>query len=173
MKKRMTVLLLALLLILVLAVPASAGQHILAEGWWVFDFDPDDRTRTPRGGVCIVEFENATRTFHGTLVGVAEEDIKIIVQGPCEGAFPGKYEDRGHAEGTFVGRIGDRHGTFRYILNFRHHPTDPPTIGGTGTGKLIILNGTDELANLHGVLDSSWPPNPTQYIGRIHFAPQR
>jgi hypothetical protein len=35
---------------------------------------------------------------------------------------------------------------------------------------LTILNGTGELANLHGVLDTSWPPS--LYSGQIHFDPQ-
>ncbi len=68
-----------------------------------------------------------------------------------------------------MGHVGDRYGTFRYVYNFRTYPTDPPSVGGAGLGKITILNGTGEFANLHGVLDTSWPPD--QYTGPIHFDP--
>jgi hypothetical protein len=171
-KKLIVLVLCSLFLAALLVTPAFATPSMLAEGWVVFSFDPEDRTRTPRGSVCIVEFKDSTRDFYGTLEGTAQENIRITVKGPCAGAFPGRSEDRGHGEGTFVGCVGERCGTLRYILKFQHHPTDPITIGGTGTGKYTILNGTGELANLRGVLETSWPPAPTQYTGRIHFDPQ-
>lgn len=170
--KKLIVLLSGVLLATLLVMPASATPSTLAEGWTVSWFDPEDRTRTPRGSICIVEFKDSTRDFYGTLEGTAQENMRITVKGPCEGAFPGRYPDRGHAEGTFVGCVEGRCGTLSYIFNFQHTPTVPITFGGTGTGKYTILNGTGELANLHGVLECAWPPEPTQYTGWIHFDPE-
>ena len=169
--KKLIVLLSGLLLIALLATPALATAPTLAEGTLEFVMGSwESRTATDRGGNCIVEVKNGIRKFTGTLNGIATESFRVVARGPCAGAFPGAYEDRGHAEGTFEGYVGERYGTFRYIFNFQHTPTDPPTLGGISTGKLIILRGTGELANLHGVLDTSAPPS--QYIGRIHFDPQ-
>jgi hypothetical protein len=172
MKKPIVIAVCGLFLAALLVTPTFATPSMLAEGWTVFSFDLEDRTRTPRGSICIVEFKDSTRDFYGTLEGTAQEDIRITVKGPCASASPGRYEDRGRGEGTFVGCVGERCGTLRYIYKFQHHPTDPPTLGGTGTGKYTILNGTGELANLHGVLETSWPPEPTQYTGWMHFDPE-
>jgi hypothetical protein len=170
-KKLIVLLLSGLLLAALLVTPAFATPPRLAEGTLEFVMGSwESRTATDRGGNCIVEVKNGTQLFTGTLNGTAKQSFKVIARGPCEGSYPGKYEDRGHGEGTFVGYVGDRYGTFRYILNFQHHPTDPPTIGGISEGRLTILSGTGELANLHGVLDTYMPPN--QYIGRIHFDPE-
>jgi hypothetical protein len=170
-KKLIVLLVSSVLLATLLVMPASATPPTLAEGTLEFVFGSwESRTAVDRGGNCIVEVKNGIRIFTGTLNGTAVESFRVVARGPCAGAFPGAYPDRGHAEGTFEGCVADRCGTLRYVFNFQHTPTDPPTPGGIATGKLIILNGTGDLASLHGVLDTSSPPS--QYIGRIHFDPQ-
>jgi hypothetical protein len=170
-KKTILLVLCSLLLAALLVTPAFATPPTLAEGTMEFVFGSwESRTAVTRGGNCIVEAKNGTRIFTGTLDGTAKESYRVIARGPCEDSFPGKYPDRGHAKGTFDGCVGDRCGTLHYVFNFQHTPTDPPTFGGIATGKLVILNGAGELANLHGVLDSTSPPS--LYIGQIHFDPQ-
>jgi hypothetical protein len=152
-KKPMRVLLITLLLMLVLAVPASAGRWIQAEGTATFVFGSwESRTTTDIDGKCLIKIKQALRLFDGTLVGEGREDITVIAQGPCEGIYPGKYDDRYFVRGEFEGTADGHEGTCRYLAFGRIWAGTPPTEEKHTT----FLGCTGELEGLRGVLHSNW-----------------
>jgi len=163
MKKRVYVLLVALLLTLGLAMPASAAQWILAEGTTRGEFDFADRTATDFDGKCRIEIEPYRRNFEGTLEGISTEALTALSQGPCEGIYPGKYDDRFWFRGTFDGEIDGRTGTCRYVGQGQTWAGAPPIMDI----HMTFLGCTGELQGMYGELYTSWE---YPYWGRIHFA---
>jgi hypothetical protein len=163
MKKQTCVLLAALLLTLVLTVPASAGRPIWAEGTAGLVFGSwESRTTTDIDGKCLIEVKRAHRLFEGTITGEGIEDFKVIAQGPCEGIYPGRYDDRFWVRGTFEGVVDGREGTCRYVAHGRIWAGDPPT----EKTRRTFLRCKGGLEGMTGVLHSNWED---EYWGWIHF----
>jgi hypothetical protein len=163
MGKRLTILLLATLLALLLAVPASAGRWIPAAGTAWSEFDFADRTATDIGGKCRIEIKPYVRHFEGTLEGTGTENLTVLSQGPCEGIYPGKYDDRFWFKGTFEGTVDGREGTCRYVGHAETWAGDPPVMDI----RMKLISCTGELQGMNGVLYMGWED---PYWGRIHFA---
>jgi hypothetical protein len=102
------------------------------------------------------------------MVGTALEHFRFVSHAPCPpgGPAPHLYYENGHARGVFVGTVGERSGTFRFVKNARNIPLDAG--GYIWIGRMAILSGTGELAGLHGVLEID---TSDQYSGQIHFDP--
>jgi hypothetical protein len=167
MKKRLYVLCLTLLLALLLAVPVAASKPTEASGIWWMSAPPQNRTWRTAGNNCIIEVD-LTLSYDGTLVGTSLEHFWIKAHAPCPpgGPAPHLYYETIHVRGTFEGEVDGRAGTFTFTENARNIPTGPGEY--IWAGKMVILSGTGELANLHGVMDLS----NEDYTGRIHFDPQ-
>jgi hypothetical protein len=160
----MWILLLALLLMLVLAVPASAGRWIPAEGTITFVIGSwDSRTTSDVDDKCIIEIKNAQQLFEGTLAGEGRQDLKVVAQGPCEGAYPGAYDDHFWIKGTFEGEVEGREVTCRYVGHGRTWAGTPPT----QEVRFSLFRCRGELRGMNGALDSNWEG---EYSGWIHFA---
>jgi hypothetical protein len=168
MRKKICVVLSVLLLTLVLAVPASASKPTEVSGTLQFIFPPQNRVWRPAGKNCFVEID-ATHIWSGDLEGISGSHWRIVSHGPCEenGPVPYKYHETISVKGTFTSGVVGQSGTFDFTGTAENWPT------GTGepniTMRLVILSGTGDLANLHGVLDVDASDN---YSGRIHFDPR-
>ena len=167
MKKRMYVLLVILLLTLGLAAPASATPPTEVSGNRWVSAPPANRTWRPAGNNCIVEVD-LTYTYTGDLAGTSTNHLKIVSHGPCgpNGPVPYKYHETISVKGTFTGAVAGTSGTFDFIEAAKNWPADPGE--ESYTSHVVILSGTGDLVNLHGMLDVSGG----DYSGRIHFDPQ-
>jgi hypothetical protein len=163
----MCVLLITLLLMLVLAVPASASKPTEVSGCRWMGAPPQNRTWRPAGNNCIVEVD-LTYGYDGNLEGTSVAHFKIVSHGPCgpNGPIPYKYHETLHARGTFEGYVLGTFGTFDFIETPKNWPADSDKAGFTS--HLVILSGTGDLASLHGMLDIVG----LDYSGKIHFDPQ-
>jgi hypothetical protein len=166
MKKRIYILLVTLLLTLVLAVPASARRCISAEGTHNLVFEWENRTATDINGKCRIQIRPAQRPFEGTVTGLGTENVTILVEGPCEGGYPGKYDDRFWFRGTFEGEVDGREGTCRYAGRGRTWAGDPPY----REGRIMLFGCSGELKGMTVVLDSISSGTPFPYSGWVCFA---
>jgi hypothetical protein len=75
------------------------------------------------------------------------------------------------ARGTFDGKVWDKEGSLDLEFVLKAWPAEPGELALVG--KIIILSGTDELANLHGLLDVSYIMGDASdsYSGQFHFDP--
>jgi hypothetical protein len=168
MKRRISIVLITLLLTLLLVVPVAATKPAEASGHWWMSAPPQNRTWRTAGNTCIIEVD-LTLSYDGTLDGISHEHFWIKSHAPCppDGPVAHKYYETIHVRGTFDGKVDGRSGTFTFTENARNIPT------GLGDyvwiGKMAILSGTGELANLHGIVDLS----NDVYTGRIHFDPKQ
>ena len=169
MKKRMYVLLLASLLTLLLVVPVAATKPAEASGSWWMSALPQNRTWRTAGNTCIIEVD-LTLSYDGTLDGTSLEHFWIKSHAPCppDGPVPHLYDETIHVQGTFEGTVDGKEGTFTFVENARNIATGPGPEDYLWIGKMVILSGTGDLANLHGIIDLS----NDEYTGRIHFDPQ-
>jgi hypothetical protein len=162
MKKRVYMLLIILLLTLMLVVPTAAGRGIRAEGTVSGEFDFADRTATDIDGKCLIEIKPYKRHFEGTLEGTGTENLTILSQGPCEGIYPGKYDDRFWFSGTFEGKVDGREGTCRYAGRARTWAGSPPIM----KIRMTFFRCKAELKGMTGVLHTTWED---PYWGWIYF----
>ncbi len=167
MKKLVSLILVTTLLAVVLTTSASAtGSAIPVKGTEQFKWGEwrSFTTTDIKKDNCLIKIKAGTRNFTGTLEGVGTEDLTLLSQGPCEGIYPGLYNDNWYSKGTFVGDVNGKTGTFRYEITAQGFVGDS---GGSGEAIMIILKGKGDLAKLYGVLDLSWPP--LDYTGTIWF----
>ena len=149
MNKKMLVVLAALLVLLVLAIPAQATQPSTAAGDWSY-FVYDLKVKTAGCNTFLTTYDYGMMT--GTFVGDTTEVGTVVEH--CSGnlSFKGKLEFEGDVQS----------------------PTGPRT--GAWDGQWVILNGTGELANLQGQGTWSGPGaggpfvwGTVAYEGNIHF----
>jgi len=166
-KKPTVVLLTILLLTLALAVPASATKPTEVQGSREWIPPPANQVWRPAGNNCILEFDG-TYTYTGPLEGASVGHFKIVSHGPCgpNGPVPYGYHETIHVRGTFNGEVVGIPGTFDFIETPTNWPADSDKAGYTS--HMVILSGTGDLANLHGMLDIS---DDGGYSARIHFDP--
>jgi hypothetical protein len=122
-------------------------------------------TMYPSGQNCILELD-AVHVVAGTIEGSCESHSKIIVHGPCP-VGPGEYRENGLTHSECTGTVAGREGAFEFHWVAQTDPeADPNT-----TGR-IVLSGTEDLANLHGVLHVRGNAGEAgTYEGSVHFDP--
>ena len=113
------------------------------------------------GGVSFIEL-TATFRLEGTLDGAFDADFSIIHLGALDEPARQIFI----AEGTFEGEVDGASGSFDFI--FVGDIDDQ----GFAEGELVVIRGTDELANLSGQLTLAGLAGVAgAYEGTIHFAP--
>jgi hypothetical protein len=155
----------ALLLALLPAAFASASPPINATGTIAFAHLIGE-TMYPLGQNCILELDIA-HVVTGTIEGSCETHNRITVHGPCP-AGPGLYRENWLNHAVCTGAVAGREGAFEFHWVAQVDPnSDPDT-----TGR-IVLSGTGDLANLHGVLHLRGSAGTAgTYEGFVHFDPQ-
>lgn len=124
----------------------------------------------PAGNNCILEVD-AEYPFSGDLEGTAYAHFKAVIHGPCETAAPFANREMYHAKGTFVGTVLGQAGTFDFTYEGRGWPAEPGE--QAVAARIVVLTGTGDLENLHGVLEVSYIMGETfdSYTGQVHFDP--
>ena len=161
---------LALVALLTLALPASATQSNAVSGKMEYASQPPIPEFRQAGHNCFISLDLGYHFFDGDLDGVATLHWNIVSHGPCP-AGPFQYDENLKARGTFVGTVDGKEGTFDLIFVGRGWPaeTGEPAL----TAKIVVLSGTGELANLHGLLEVSYNMGDAfdSYSGKMHFDP--
>jgi hypothetical protein len=151
---------LALLAAMVITVSvASASESQPVSGVWQLTSIISSSAQ-PVGPNCIVELVD-TVGFQGDLVGSSTNHTRIVHLGLCDQPAAETFL----TTGTFQGTVDGVAGTFDFQL---HGTADAQ---GNIQGPLVVLSGTDGLANLHGQisLTGSLVSLSGTYSGDIHF----
>lgn len=96
------------------------------------------------GNKCLVHVLGSY-TFYGSIEGSGTAFLTVRSHGPC-GFPPFTFAEQGDIYGTVSGSVAGRTGTFSYHYTFKLDKTD------NWRGRIDIISGTDQLANLRGVL---------------------
>ena len=169
MRKKVLILAAAVLLALVLAVPASASKPTTVSGTFTL-VPPVKDQLVPEGNRCFVNV-----WYNATLGGDITASCAIhewqVAHGPCAGSFPGSYNETLHLEADCAATVEGKSGTFHLRGNGEIVPVDPPTPWVmTWRENCVILEGTGDLAGLRGSLTlEGLPAQPETYAGEIHF----
>jgi hypothetical protein len=182
MRKRLLILTAAVLLALVLAVPASASKPTKVSGGFIADWGTLTDEEVPVGNRCFVNvWYNAS--LDGAIAASCAVHEWQVAHGPCdeeiapgvyEHIYPGKYRETLHVEADCSdATLGGKSGTFQLRGNGEMVPVDPPTpFVFYWREDCVIQSGTGDLANLHGSLTlESLPVQAGTYSGEIHFDP--
>jgi hypothetical protein len=167
MKRRWLIGLTALLLTLLLAVPAAATQPTEVIGSRGFVPDIASRTWRPAGKNCIADVDGVI-SYTGDLDGTAPVHLRVVSHGPCgpDGPLPYAYHEAVHVWGTFSGSVFGASGSFEFVETAKNWPEGSHKAGYTS--QVAILSGAGGLAGLHGTLNVV----DDQYSGQVHFDPQ-
>ena len=171
MKKRILSLILVALVALLVGVtgPAFASAPIDVSGIMAYAGPFTNVEMRTAGDNCIVELD-LSYAFSGDMVGIAPFHFRAVTHGPCP-AGPFQYSENLKARGTFYGSVEDKEGSLNLVFVANTWPVEPGELALTG--KIIILSGTGELENLHGLLDVSYIMGDEydSYSGQFHFDP--
>jgi hypothetical protein len=175
-KRSLFGIVLALVVVMTAVAPAAATPPNDVSGTYSLSESTLDYLQwQPAGNNCKLEC-GFTYPFEGDLAGTATFHYSLMVHGPCtadEAPPPGMYYSTLKAWGTFTGEVVGESGTFTFTYEGREWPYGQP--GDLGLrARIVILSGTEELKNLHGVLDVTYmvgDPVDT-YSGQIHFEPE-
>jgi hypothetical protein len=185
MKRLVGVVLLISVLTLVLAIPAAATKPTEVNGRWTAGPPPiEPPQREPRGKNCLITMRYGHEWVEGSFLGKDEADLRIMMHGPCEEEAPNVFRENLKWKGTFTGDLcldgawegaacsGEMYsGRFDFTEQWQVTP-DPDPEAETAKGKLVILQGYDGFAGLHGVLElwgraGEW----VEYGGQVHVDP--
>ncbi len=160
---------LALLALSAIATPASASQPYVVSGNMGWAGPPANLTAQQVGINCLIEAD-LPYWFSGDMAGRADLHWSIVSHGSCSAA-PGSTPANLVAKATFLGTVDGKEGSLELLWISKEWPAAPGEMSFYGT--IVILSGTRELANLHGVITGSLiqgDPSDT-YSGVIHFDP--
>jgi hypothetical protein len=170
-KRILSVFGLAMLMLLLLVLPALASQPTHVEGTLAYAGAPENLEYRTVGTNCIIDVD-VPYVFYGDLQGFANTHFRVVSHGKCSNPpMPFEYDENLKAFGTFDGSVDGKDGTFDFVLMAKGWSVEPGDLALVG--KIVILSGTNDLANQHGVLELSYlmgDPSDT-YTGQIHFDP--
>jgi hypothetical protein len=168
-RRILSLALVALIALLVITVPAFASTATDVSGTMGWAGEPTNFEERTAGDNCIMEMD-LPYWFDGDMQGFASFHFRIVSHGACP-AGPFQYSENLKARGTFVGSVGDKAGSLD--LKFVSTAWSADLGESALVGKIFILSGTEELANLHGVLDVSYimGDDYDSYTGQFHFDP--
>jgi hypothetical protein len=175
-KRSLFGIVLTLVVVMAAAAPASATPPTDVSGTYMLSQSPPDYMEwRPAGDNCKLEC-GFTYPFDGDLEGEATFHYSLMVHGPCTADEPpgqGLYYTTLKAWGTFTGEVVGESGSFTFTYEGKEWPYGQP--GDLGLrARIVILSGTEELENLHGLLDVSYMVGDLfdTYSGQIHFDPE-
>jgi len=175
MKRKLLIPAAAVVLALLLAVPASASKPMIVSGPMIVDPTTLTDQLMPTGDRCFVNVWYSA-SLDGDIAASCAIHEWQVAHGPCAGSFPGSYKETLHLEADCaVTDLQGKSGTFELRGNGQLLPAaDPPQLWVMDwLENCVILEGTGDLANLHGSLTmESHPDQPGTYSGEIHFDPQ-
>lgn len=171
MKKRILfVIVLAMVALVVITAPASATRPTDVSGKIGFAGPPTNLVMQTSGKNCIIDVDVIYAFYDGDLNGTAPVHLRVVSHGPCP-VEQFQYNENLHASGTFVGEVDGKTGTFDFKYVGKGWPAEPSELALTA--KIVVLSGTGELENLHGVFDVSYIMGDEfdSFSGQIHFDP--
>ena len=161
MRKRVLILAAAVVLALVLAVPASASKPVEVKGNYG-GMGPGTFVEELVGNTCHVLGWDAPSWLSGDITVQCKNDYRSVSQGPCPGGpflIPESIHAWGHCEGTVL----DKEGAYDYQCHGLWQPAKPETLEYNCT-----IAGTEgQLANLKGHL--AIMVREGTYTGEVHF----
>jgi hypothetical protein len=170
MKKRVSITLITSLLVLLVAIPASASNAIQVSATRRSISPPMNRKWWPVGDdKCFVRVDFVYE-YEGTLTGTALTHLRVLSHGPCEenGPVPYKYYENLLLFGTFTGKVDGASGSFDFVEVAEVFPVDPPEV--TLKGRMLIRSGAGELEGIRGFLNTTWVKgSPTELSGWIRL----
>jgi hypothetical protein len=168
-RRILSLALVALIALLVITVPAFASTATDVSGTLAWAGPPTNIEMKTAGDNCIIDLD-LPYAFNGDMQGIASFHFRIVSHGACP-AGPFQYAENLKARGTFVGEVWDKQGSLDLKFVATAWPADPGELALVG--KIIILSGAGELANLHGLLDVSYIMGDDYdfYSGQFHFDP--
>jgi len=168
-KRILPVILLALITLILITVPASAAIPTEVSGKIAFAGQPTVEMR-PAGHKCIADVDVPYAFYDGNLEGHALVHLRVVSHGPCP-AMPFENKENIKGMGTFTGTVDGKSGTFDFTYQGKAWPAEPGDLALTAS--IVILSGTEELTDLHGVLKVSYlmGDDYDSYSGKIHFDP--
>ena len=168
-KRILSLILVALIALLVITVPAVASTSFDVSGTMAYAGPPTNLVMKTAGENCFIDVD-LPYEFSGDMDGEAPFHWRVVSHGSCP-AGPFQYSENLKARGTFDGSVGDKEGSLYLEFVATAWPAEPGELALVG--KIIILSGTGELANLHGLLDVSYimGNNYDSYSGQFHFDP--
>jgi hypothetical protein len=147
MKRRiLSATVLTLVILLILAIPASATKGIEVSGDMMYAAPPENLVFQYADNTCILDVDLPYQ-FTGNLVGIATLHWRVVSHGPCP-VGPFQYNENLKARGTFVGTVDGKEGSFDLIFVGKSWPVASGELALTA--NIVILSGTGGLANLHG-----------------------
>lgn len=168
-RRILSLILAALIALLVITGTAFASTPVDVSGTMAYASPFTNLEMQTAGENCIVDVD-LSYAFSGDMVGIAPFHFRVVSHGPCPG-MPFQYTENLRGRGTFDGSVGDKEGGL--VLDFvaKAWPSEPGELALVG--KITILTGTGELANLHGSLDVSYIMGDEfdSYAGQFHFDP--
>jgi hypothetical protein len=170
MSRRIFSLIMAVLVVLgVVTGPAFASTPIDVSGTMAYAGPPTNLVMQTAGHNCIIDVDVAY-AFSEDMVGIAPFHFRAVSHGACPAA-PFQYSENLKARGTFTGAVWGKAGSLELEFVAKGWPAEPGELAMTG--KIIILSGSGELANLRGVLDVTYLMDSgyDAYAGQFHFDP--
>jgi hypothetical protein len=168
-RRILSLALVALIALLVITVPAVASTATDVSGTMAYAGPFTNLEMKTAGENCIIDLD-LSYAFEGDMQGIAPFHFRVVSHGACP-VEPFQYSENLKARGTFDGKVWDKEGSLDLEFVSKAWPADPGELALVG--KIFILSGTGELANLHGLLDVSYIMGNTydSYSGQFHFDP--
>lgn len=168
-RRILTLILVALIALLVITGSAFASTPMEVSGTMAYAGPFTNLEMRTAGDNCVIDVD-LSYAFSGDMQGVAPFHFRVVSHGSCP-AMPFQYSENLKARGTFDGYVGDKEGSLDLEYVAKAWPAEPGELALTG--KIIILSGTGDLANLHGLLDVSYIMGDgfDSYSGQFHFDP--
>jgi hypothetical protein len=172
MKRKLAILVAAVLLALVLAIPASASQRMSFSATGTDMVEPEVIGFKSVGNRCFLAVAGETK-FEGELMnGTGPYVHQTLIKGDCSTApDPGTFAETFHDDKWFTGELLGREGTMYGSCQGQFYLDEPKrweahcVVHGV-SGELVGMHGTMEWRGLLSEIGTR------SYWGEVHFDPQ-
>jgi hypothetical protein len=167
MKKKLAILVAATLLVLVLAIPASASKSFPIEGT-AYTYNYEDFSATQVGPLCLVTSVE-DQIWEGSIAGTGTYHYRSLSNGAADCDLGPIYDETYHLEGVIDAIVMGRQGTISYKCQGQHYAGER----NVWEGHCVVLRATDGLKGFHATWDVQMPITTwvDEYQGEAHFDP--